>query len=480
MQPMTRLEDPELGPAVSKYPPSSGYGNAHARNHTYGHMHRDNKYASATPEAVDGLYPSGFPRQSVTPRKTSRTADRMLWRFKQDPDVEVRPVIPGTMTDAEARVRAEQGPLFKPKTPEYEYEIGSRHRKAESQALSKIVQKREENASIPAYDEAGQQWEQARAKISEAEREAKQVEYKMREAADLARRSNEARSEAEQAMQLEQETRSAAKDLPGRTRAYLYDTRMALSDAKGDVDDRVRDLAASERELEKADFDLRYKTHEAKLVNKAAVAKRTEVGEVERLVAKLEQLKHDANMAEERAASVSEEAKELAQALEERRNQLDQRAQNLVMARNKVDKLAQEYAVATAEAEMAEAKAMRQGEEAEAFKRIADEKRLLAYQLADKWTDAKKEAEAAKEREVALWQEALETGQKVHPLTEETLNKHMQGPIIIEDERNNGGNQQNQDQGQDQGNQGQDQSQGQGQGQGQNDQQYGGQGQTVV
>ena len=62
-------------------------------------------------------------------------------------------------------------------------------------------------------------------KISEAEREAKQVEYKMREAADLARRSNEARSEAEQAMQLEQETRAAAKDLPGRTRAYLYDTR---------------------------------------------------------------------------------------------------------------------------------------------------------------------------------------------------------------------------------------------------------------
>ncbi len=54
-------------------------------------------------------------------------------------------------------MRAEQGPLFKPKTPEYEYEIGSRHRKAESQALSKIVQKREETASIPAYDEAGQQ-----------------------------------------------------------------------------------------------------------------------------------------------------------------------------------------------------------------------------------------------------------------------------------------------------------------------------------
>ena len=69
------------------------------------------------------------------------------------------------------------------------------------------------------------QWEHARAKISEAEQEARHVEYKMREAAELARRSNEARSEAEQAMQLEQETRAAAKDLPGRTRAYLYDTR---------------------------------------------------------------------------------------------------------------------------------------------------------------------------------------------------------------------------------------------------------------
>ena len=46
----------------------------------------------------------------------------------------------------------------------------------------------------------------------------------------------------------------------------------------------------------------------------------------------------------------------------------------------------QEYAAATAEAEMAEAKSVRQGEEAEAFRRIADEKRLLAYQLADLWT----------------------------------------------------------------------------------------------
>ena len=35
---------------------------------------------------------------------------------------------------------------------------------------------------------------------------------------------------------------------------------------------------------------------------------------------------------------------------------------------------------------MAEAKSVRQGEEAEAFRRIADEKRLLAYQLADMWT----------------------------------------------------------------------------------------------
>lgn len=61
---------------------------------------------------------------------------------------------------------------------------------------------------------------------------------------------------------------------------------------------------------------------------------------------------------------------------------------------------------------------------------------LTTYWLLCCAADAKKEAEVAKEREVALWQEALKTGEQVHPLTEETLNKHMQGPIIIEDERN--------------------------------------------
>ena len=60
-------------------------------------------------------------------------------------------------TEAEARLRAEQGPLFKPKTPEYEYELGSRHRKAGNLAMSKIVQKRLEAAEVPHYDEAGQQ-----------------------------------------------------------------------------------------------------------------------------------------------------------------------------------------------------------------------------------------------------------------------------------------------------------------------------------
>ena len=93
---LTRSQDPDLGPAVSKYPPS-GYGNSQARNHTFGHMHRDQKISSATPEAVDGLFPSGFPRNAVTPRKNSRTADRMMRRFQQDPDLEVRPAVPNFM-----------------------------------------------------------------------------------------------------------------------------------------------------------------------------------------------------------------------------------------------------------------------------------------------------------------------------------------------------------------------------------------------
>lgn len=69
---------------------------------------------------------------------------------------------------------------------------------------------------------------------------------------------------------------------------------------------------------------------------------------MERLVSKLQQLRQDADQAEERAAQVSEEAKQLAHALEERRANLDSRAQNLVMSRNKVDKLAQVRKACTA------------------------------------------------------------------------------------------------------------------------------------
>lgn len=100
---VSTTEDPQLGPPVSKYPPTSGYGQSSGnsrRNMTFGHMHRGNMNQSAGPEQIDSLYPSGFPRQGVTARKTSRTADRMLIHFKQDPDIEVRPVVSGTMVSS--------------------------------------------------------------------------------------------------------------------------------------------------------------------------------------------------------------------------------------------------------------------------------------------------------------------------------------------------------------------------------------------
>ena len=61
-------------------------------------------------------------------------------------------------TDAEARQRAEQGPLFKPRTPEIDYEIGSRHRKAENNALARIQHETQETQfSSSLYDEAAGQ-----------------------------------------------------------------------------------------------------------------------------------------------------------------------------------------------------------------------------------------------------------------------------------------------------------------------------------
>lgn len=62
-------------------------------------------------------------------------------------------------TDAEAKQRAETGPLFKPRTPEIDYEISSRHRKAENNALAKIQHETQDQTQFSSslYDEAAGQ-----------------------------------------------------------------------------------------------------------------------------------------------------------------------------------------------------------------------------------------------------------------------------------------------------------------------------------
>lgn len=62
-------------------------------------------------------------------------------------------------TDAEAKQRAQTGPLFKPRTPEIDYEISSRHRKAENNALAKIQHETQEQTQFSSslYDEAAGQ-----------------------------------------------------------------------------------------------------------------------------------------------------------------------------------------------------------------------------------------------------------------------------------------------------------------------------------
>lgn len=68
-----------------------------------------------------------------------------------------------------------------------------------------------------------------------------------------------------QARRLEQEARVRAQEWPGRARTELSGKKESLGDAKIDLDERVRDLASLERDLEKADFDARAKAHESKV-----------------------------------------------------------------------------------------------------------------------------------------------------------------------------------------------------------------------
>ena len=70
-----------------------------------------------------------------------------------------------------------------------------------------------------------------------------------------------------QARRLEQEARVRAQEWPGRARTELAGKKESLGDAKIDLDERVRDLASLERDLEKADFDARAKAHESKVTD---------------------------------------------------------------------------------------------------------------------------------------------------------------------------------------------------------------------
>ncbi len=63
-----------------------------------------------------------------------------------------------------------------------------------------------------------------------------------------------------------------AQEWPGRARTELSGKKEALGDAKVDLDERVRELASLERDLEKADFDARAKAHESKVRRKIMVA----------------------------------------------------------------------------------------------------------------------------------------------------------------------------------------------------------------
>ena len=83
----------------------------------------------------------------------------VLWLLPvRPPEVHAISMLSLLQPDAEAKQRAEQGPLFKPRTPEIDYEIGSRHRKAENNALARIQHEPLERDQFPSiYDEAAGQ-----------------------------------------------------------------------------------------------------------------------------------------------------------------------------------------------------------------------------------------------------------------------------------------------------------------------------------
>ncbi|KAK9841337.1 hypothetical protein WJX74_004103 [Apatococcus lobatus] len=446
-------------------------------------------YTSFNSSTMAAPYPTGFPLQN--PRTSARSRsdhgviklERRYLKEYNDPDIEITPA---GFPDPNARRKTLEASLPIPVAPTqlpdaYRVAIDQAHTRLRNQPTPEF----EEGVTIPGgmAQEHSDRFDMARARIAEAEKEAWRVEQLLREAADVAQASNMARAECEQARRLEQEARVRAQEWPGRARTELAGKKESLGDAKIDLDERVRDLASLERDLEKADFDARAKAHESKIVTKAAKTKRLEADEVERLVAKLDELKREASSAEERASMVVAEVTTCQANVAKRQGALDAGAQQLALSRNAIDQLAQEYAAAVSDAEMCDALVQRELREAQVLAETAEMKRAEALELASNWAELKRGAEEARRRQEMVWQEARAFGDALNKAQEGGLDEHLREPTVASELANGNGQGQSQQQnGQggydDQGyGQGQGQDQGYGQGQGQN-QGYGqGQGQ---
>lgn len=166
-------------------------------------------------------------------------------------------------------------------------------------------------------------------------------------------------------------------------------------------------------------------------MNKAAVAKRLEVEEVERLVAKLVQLRATAASAETRAQQVQQELAELTQDLRDRREAVDRKARQLVRLRGEVDRVAQELAAATAEYEMADAKVARDQAAADMLHRKSEELHREAMRLAKQWRQVRAELDQAMQEEQQAWSKLRDLKQETPQLSREALGEEALSPPAI-------------------------------------------------
>ncbi|KAK9841865.1 hypothetical protein WJX81_007937 [Elliptochloris bilobata] len=253
------------------------------------------------------------------------------------------------------------------------------------------------------------------------------VREKTAEASRARAESDRLRQEAERLRDEEQSKRRLAQNFPVRAVAARQTTEQQLAEAKVETAELGTELAALKRDMMMEEENKHSKQEEARTVARTAKAKKAEQSELERLVARLEEVRREAASSEERAQQLAAEVRAATEALNTRTEAYKRAVSDFFEAKKRLDGLAVEYARTSGEESMMEALIKRYTAEADEAQRRYQQTITRSRELAHQFDAAMEAARQAKQEEARVLEEVARLGAE-NPIKDLAAPKVTQAP----------------------------------------------------